>query len=341
MTPPGKTFDMPSLIKGLQGSGVPPEKVMDMLDQLMPVMTSQNKAELEGFKAISRAQSAGMQAFASELRALEMQKQTDIKQQGETRRLEQGQQKLDLLRAKAAGAVGGAKNLKNVEYIYPKDASGKVDQNQPPIGVRATTVNGKIVYLDAEGVPSTPGQLGAGGTAKEDKATRPAAGSAVRQSIVKAGIKNSLDRLNEIEKKFPTMNTSAFFGQSPEGPITRGLYGQGRSMMSSNQKQADAMWASMIDEAIPVFTGGLRGSDAFRKFLIEQAPGPGDDAASRKEKVRLLRANIQGTSKAFFDKFASDPGMWGQGITQEQVDEAKGGAAPAPSGEWKVEKVAP
>lgn len=330
MTPPGKQFDMPTLIRGLQSSGVPQEKVMDMLDQLMPVMNAQNKSELESFKAISRAQSAAMQAFSAEIRAVETQRQNDIRETAEQRRKDQGQQKLDIMRARAAGAAGGSGNLKTTEVVYPKGPDGRADETKDPVGVRAVTKSGKILYLDENGVPTTAAAL-QGGTAKEAKDTKTGASSAVRQNIVKAGVKNSLDRLNEIEKKFPNMNTSAFFGQHGEGPITRGLYGAGRGQMSSGQKQADAMWASMIDEAIPVFTGGLRGSDAFRKFLIEQAPGPGDDAASRKEKVRLLRANIEGTSKAFFNKFSSDPSMWASGITQDQVEEAKG-AAPAASG---------
>lgn len=321
-----KPFNLPQMIQSLQRSGIPAEKVMDMLDTLAPTMNAQNKAELDYFKAQATALKTANEAYAREINAWANMRRAQTGEQAETRRTEQGQQRLDIMRQRAAQAAGGSGNLKSTEVIYPKDASGKVDQTKPPIGTRSVTKSGKIIYMDPDGIVTTAGALGQGGTAKEGKAAGGGAG-AVRQSLVKSGVANSLSRLDEIEKKFPAMNTSAFFGTHGEGPVSRTAYGMGRGTLSSSQKQADAMWASFIDEAIPVFTGGLRGSDAFRRFLIEQAPGPGDDAASRKEKMRLLRANIEGTSKAFFNTFASNPAMWPPGVTKEQVEQAKGGGA--------------
>lgn len=350
--PPGQQFNLPTLIKQLKSSGIPSDKVMDMLDQLSPVMNSQNKQELEVYKLENQAMRAGLEAYARIMQAEAATKRADTGVKAEERRADQGQQKIDLMKRRTAQMAGGSGNLKKVELIYPKDASGKVDQTKEPIGTRAITKSGKMIYLDADGIQTTAGAL-AGGTASEDKASRVGVTNVVRQNIVRAGVRNSLARLDEVVKKFPNLNTSMFFGAHDEGPVTRGLYGAGRSQMSSEQKQADAGWASVVDEAIPVFTGGLRGSDAFRRFLIGQVPGPGDDAGSRTEKVRLLRANIQGTSHAFFDRFAADPSMWASGITPEEVDEAKTSieapgaapkpkpAAPATAGGWKVEKVAP
>lgn len=348
---PGQQFNLPSLIKQLKSSGVPSDKVMDMLDQLAPVMNAQNKQELDVYKLENQAMRAGLEAYARIMQAEAATKRADTGVQAEARRKDQGQQKIDLMKRRAAQAVGGAGNLKKVELIYPKDASGKVDQTKEPIGTRAITKNGKMIYLDTDGIQVTAGAL-AGGTAAEDKASRVGVTNVVRQNIVKAGVRNSLARLDEVVKKFPNLNTSMFFGAHDEGPVTRGLYGAGRGQMSSEQKQADAGWASVVDEAIPVFTGGLRGSDAFRRFLIGQVPGPGDDAGSRAEKVRLLRANIQGTSHAFFDRFASDPSMWASGTTPDEVDEVKSSietpsapgkpkAAAPTTGGWKVEKVTP
>jgi len=233
-----------------------------------------------------------------------------------------------------SGGASGAGSLKAVEYIYPRKADGSIDETKGPIGTRGVNKGGKMIVLDADGNETTLAAL-AGGTAKEAKDTKVGVTNVVRQNIVKSGVTNSLARLDEIEKKFPDNNTSPFFGTHAENPASRALYGVGRGMQSSTAKQVDAAWASMIDEAIPVFTGGLRGSDAFRRFLIEQAPGPGDDKASRAEKIRLLRANINGTSKAFFNKFVSDPTFWAPGTKPEEVQDVKGGA---PS-EWKVEKV--
>lgn len=347
----GKQFDLRALVQGLKSSGVPPDKVMDMIDQLAPVMNAQNKAELESLKVQNKAMEAGIHAYKAITEAYRHSQEVDIKQQAETRKSEQGDRRLDIMKRRAEAAAGGSGNLKGkIEMLYPKGPDGKVDQTKDPIGTRATTKSGKIVYLDADGLQSTAAAL-AGGTASEDRASRVGVTNVVRQSLVKAGVKNALDRLKDIETKYPTLNTSAFFGTHGDNPATRALYGTGRGAMSSQQKQADAAWGSFIDEAIPVFTGGLRGSDAFRRFLIEQAPGVGDDTASRAEKVRLLKANIEGTSHAFFDRFSSDPGMWPAGTKPEDVEEAKQGIgkpaatrAPAPKaagGGWKVEKVTP
>jgi len=173
---------------------------------------------------------------------------------------------------------------------------------------------GKWESVSPNSVPSDATKIGA----KQTGVT-----NVVRQNIVRAGVKNSLARLDEIEKSMPSATTSSFFGQDPEGPVTRYAYGAGKSMQSKEQQKADAAYASFIDEAIPVFTGGLRGSDAFRRFLINQVPGPGDKPETVKEKLRLIRANIQGTSHAFFDKFASTPDMWAKDTKPEDVEQAK------------------
>ncbi len=332
-------MDLKSIIGGLRKSGVPGDQVMNMLDTLAPVMNAQNKQELEFFKANNAALKAANDAYAKVMTAMASTKRADTGAAAETRRTDQGQQNIDIkrdkenrLKASAAAAAGGAGFLKTTELVYPKGANGQPDQTQAPIGVRGITKTGKIINLDAEGiqVPTLEG-----GTAKEGKATGTSQRDAVRTSIVKSGITNAIARLDEIEKAHPFGATSSFFGQHGDNPLTRGAYGAAKSLQGGAQQDIDAKWASLIDEAIPVFTGGLRGSDAFRRFLIEQAPGPGDKPATIKEKMRLFRQNIEGTSKAFFNKYSSDPSFWGPGVKPEEV---KGGAAPK-QGEWKVEKV--
>jgi hypothetical protein len=323
-------LNLQKIVTDLKQSGVPPAKAMDVLDSLSPIMNAQNKSELEMFKATTRAQEAAIHSYRAVIEEYKAQKGMEIKQQEADRRERQGDARNEIMRKRAEASIGGSGNLKGkIDLIYPKDAQGKVDQTQPPIGTRATTKTGKIVYLDADGLQTTAAAL-AGGTASEDKASRVGVTNVVRQNIVRAGVTNSLRLLDEIEKEYPKDNTSVFFGTHGENPLTKGAYGMGRSAIGSKARQVDAKWAGFIDEAIPVFTGGLRGSDAFRRFLIEQAPGPGDDPASRAVKVKTIRDNISGTSKAFFNKFASDPSMWAPGIKPEEVEEAKQGAgAPA------------
>jgi hypothetical protein len=180
-------------------------------------------------------------------------------------------------------------------------------------------------------------RLDAAKEARDLKAQTSGKQAAVRQSIVKAAVNNSLKRLDEIEQRFgDNVTTSPFFGQSGSNPLTRGIYGLGKGLYGEKQQEADAKWGSFIDEAIPVFTGGLRGSDAFRKFLIEQVPGQGDKPKTVREKRRLFRENINGTSRAFFDKFSSDASMQAPGTSTEEIDAVRAGEG---AGAWRVEKV--
>lgn len=333
-----KPFDLRSIVGGLRKSGVPSEKVMDMLDQLTSVMSAANRQELDILKTTVNAERAAAQAYKAVHDAEARQREVKVKEEAEQSRRAWRSQSIELMKARAAALAGGTANLKLTEIVYPKDAQGRADETQDPIGTRNVTKTGKIIYMDPSGrqVPSL-----SGATAKESKDTKGSASTAVRTNIVKAGITNALARLNEIEKTFgDTATTSSFFGQHGDNPATRALYGAARSGQSAAQQTIDAKWASFIDEAIPVFTGGLRGSDAFRRFLIEQAPALGDKPATVKEKRRLFRQNIEGTSKAFFNKFSSDPSFWGPGVTADEV-KGSGGAVQQPTGEWKVEKVSP
>lgn len=303
MAPQPHPLDLKGIIGGLQKSGIKPDKVMDMLDALTPAMNAQNKQELDFFKANNAALKEANAAYARVMTAMAANTRANTGVKAEERRTEQGDERNAIAREKLGRQAGGAGNIKKWEY----------DKADPQKVVGGWTASGKHIKLDEPGqaVAGKPG--GAGGQA-----------AAVRSNIVKSGVKNAIDRLNEIDK-LGDVSTSSFFGQHGDNPLTRGAYGAAKGMQSKGQQDADAKWASMIDEAIPVFTGGLRGSDAFRRFLIEQAPGPGDKPETIREKKRLFRQNIEGTSKAFFNKYSNDPTFWGPGVTPEQ---AKGGAAP-------------
>lgn len=302
-------LDLKGIIGGLQKSGIKPDHVMDMLEALSPVMNAQNKQELEFFKANNAALKAANDAYAKTMTAMAAQTRASTGVDAEARRTEQGDRRLDqgdeknkIARDKLNRQAGGAGNIKKWEF----------DKADPTKVVGGWTASGKHIKLDEPGV-GVAGKPGGGGQA-----------AAVRSNIVKSGVTNAIARLNEIDK-LGDVSTSSFFGTHADNPLTRATYGAAKGMQGKGQQDTDAKWASMIDEAIPVFTGGLRGSDAFRRFLIEQAPGPGDKPETIREKKRLFRQNIEGTSKAFFNKYSSDPTFWGPGVTQEQ---AKGGAAP-------------
>lgn len=151
-----------------------------------------------------------------------------------------------------------------------------------------------------------------------------AGGTNTRNALVQASGKNAIDRLNELkadgEGQFPT--TSVMFGQHGDGVTSRVLHAAGQKALSTKQQKIDAGYASLVDEAIPVFTGGLRGSDAFRKFLLGQVPQPGDDEATANEKMRLFEANIKGTLHTFGGAFQANPGFHAEGGGAAAADNA-------------------
>lgn len=327
-------LDLKSIVLGLKNSGVPPEQVMNVLDTLTPTMNAQNQREVAALKAETAANAAATRAYAETIRAFKAQEEVRIKDEAEARRREgearrkgEAEMKGKLIEARIAALAGGDKGIKKSELLYAPGADGKPDMTAGPIGVRAITKTGRIIFMDAEGrqVPSITGA-----TAAESKASSVSVRDTVRSNLVEGSAFNALNRLDEIEKAHPKGTVSILFGKSPGDSLLMGAgHAAVRGTQDKTQQDIDAKWSAFIDEAIPVFTGGLRGSDAFRKFLIEQAPQPGAKPEVIAEKLRLFRENIAGTRQAFKQKFISDPSMWGAGVTPEQV---KGrGTAPKPA----------
>lgn len=150
-----------------------------------------------------------------------------------------------------------------------------------------------------------------------------------RAQLVVSSAKNTLNRLDEFLKdKESVPRSSLMFGAHPEGVIDRGAVAIGNTLIGEDQRKVDAAYNSIIDEAIPVFTGGLRGSDSYRRFLISQMPGPGDDDNSAAEKLRLFRSNVEGNLNTFSSAFKSNPAFHAEG----EAPGAAGGAIKTTSG---------
>lgn len=151
-----------------------------------------------------------------------------------------------------------------------------------------------------------------------------------RVALVTGAAKNALDRLAEIEKIYGNdYSVSPIFGEHATSPMGKVAEGATRMVMSKKQQKFDAQAGSFIDEAIPVFTGGLRGSDSFRRFLAGQLPQPMEDPETRKEKWRLFKANIEGMSNSFATAYGANPQYWGgkvgdtPAVTQTDVQNAQ------------------
>lgn len=174
--PERQVVNLPSMIQALnKGQGTPEEK-MEALNAIAPLLNQQQTQELKLFQAQTGALKAANEAYRKEMDLLLRERTEDRKgRQGDTR-LGIEQQNADTrkteaerrLRRSIESTTGGAAALKTTEFIYPKRDDGTIDQGAAPIGVRGVTKTGKIVVLDADGVPTTQGALG-GGSAKESK----------------------------------------------------------------------------------------------------------------------------------------------------------------------------
>jgi hypothetical protein len=343
------------LLSQLTKEGRTPDEIYGIMQEAVPILDKFNKDVMDQVrlkKEIYDAQKSAADAVTAKFKSEhpEEKKETDIEgfidrmaEKGIITKESVGALKLEALEgslAKMRPSEGGVPGGVGSDLLVDKGTGKSYAINKRSGKAWEMGEDGKWSEINpnelAKKELSKPGVSAKGGTQAQ----------AVRQKLVQAGAQNSLARLDEIDKKYGNATTSSFFGQSAEGPVTRYAYGKGRALgLSDKDRQVDAAWASFIDEAIPVFTGGLRGSDAFRRFLIEQAPGPGDDPKTVQEKKRLLRANINGTLHTFFDRFASDPSMWAQGTKQEEIDEAKasvsggGEKAKGGAGVWTVEPV--
>lgn len=159
-----------------------------------------------------------------------------------------------------------------------------------------------------------------GGTAKVQQ----------RVALVTGAAKNALDRLGEIEKEFGNnYSVSPIFGEHATSPMGKIAEGATRMALTKKQQAFDAQAGSFIDEAIPVFTGGLRGSDSFRRFLAGQLPQPMEDPETRARKWKLFRQNIEGMSNSFATAYGANPQYWGgktgdsPAVTQADVQKAQ------------------
>jgi hypothetical protein len=166
--------------------------------------------------------------------------------------------------------------------------------------------------------PKPGGAGGSGGSANAN----------ARVASVKAGVENTERNIEEIKQygkgQFPT--TSILFGRHAEGLISAAAYAGLRETLPKEQLAVDAKYNSMIDEAIPVFTNGLRGSDSFRQFLLNQVPQVGDPPDVANEKMRLFEANIKGTSKIYNQMFKTNPQF--QNPDEGPADIPKAGGQP-------------
>lgn len=277
------------------------------------VATGKNKSMWDEYNALKEKHGADIAGLQNDLKLLyakyDMPIQLELTNQGRAIDAIKLTEQMYNMSTKADTAIEAikARTQAHSDAMATREAmqgtkGWQVFQNKDGSLVRVNSVTGETQPIEGSQGLTKPGAAGAG------------AKSNVRTQIVQAASKNAIDRLNEIKTpdgSFPT--TSVMFGQHGTGAISRGIHSIGQSALSTDQQKIDAGYASLVDEAIPVFTGGLRGSDAFRQFLLGQVPQPGDDPETAKEKMRLFEANIKGTMNTFGGMYAANPSFQAPG----------------------------
>jgi hypothetical protein len=151
---PERSFNIPQMIQGFKAQGVPPEQIMDMLDELAPVMNATNKAELESYKLHNQGLSAAVRAYEGATRLYQAGQRIDETARRNMEKADEAQQRIKIaqrrLDAYVNKAAGGSNNVKNRQYIQDEDGNA--------IGTRAITQSGKILQFDVEGNPMTAEQ---------------------------------------------------------------------------------------------------------------------------------------------------------------------------------------
>lgn len=151
---PQRQFDLKSILQTLTKQGVPPDRVMDMLDEMAPIMSAQNKVELDNLKTAHSLQQDVLRYTQERVRELQGQQRLDIakgeaesrQQDRQTRARQRDETNARLqksLEAKLYGSVGGKDNLKRTDF--EKDADGNI------IGIVGITKSGKIIRKGMQG----------------------------------------------------------------------------------------------------------------------------------------------------------------------------------------------
>lgn len=114
----GGQLNLGDMIQSLKRNGVPDDQVLDVLDQLAPIMSAQDKQQLASLKQQLAAQKAGTEAYKAELQA----RRDADNQRYRKERLKQMQQRNDIEKRRLEARLGGTGKIKK----WNVDADGNV-----------------------------------------------------------------------------------------------------------------------------------------------------------------------------------------------------------------------
>lgn len=327
------------IVADLKASGVPPAIAMKALEQLTPIMNSQNQQELSMFKAQTAAAKATEQFYKDRLQLELNSQKVGVQQQAETRRssqgntrLDQGQQKINLAKQQQAG------DFTSQDIAYWTEVLQKGGSLPPRL---ATTPGGKRLMADvmkgtargnvspvemlanqAEFMGEKAGQRTLGTrTANIEMAATEAAGlSSLALKASDEWNRTGIKSLNDLEKyaqgktasptlrRFVAANTSFINAYArainPQGVGTVADKEHAREMLEVGFAKND--YAAAIEQLQQEISVAQKSPGKVKESMRERFVGGGDRKSAPQEAIDYLKEHPE-TSSQFSAKYGYLP----------------------------------
>lgn len=325
--------DIGALIKQLKATGFPPEKVMDMLDAVMPALNQQNQQELGFYKAQTEASRAAATFYKDrlniELRTQDLERK---RQQGNTR-LDQGQQRIGIQKEMMSGGDWSPQDVAYWTEVLQKGGSLPPRLATTPGGkkllsdIMKSTARGSVSPVEmlanqAEFMGEKAGQRTLGTrTANIEMAATEAAGlSSLALKASEEWNRSGIKSLNDLEKyvqgktaspqlrRFVAANTSFINAYArainPQGVGTVADKEHAREMLEVGFAKGD--YAAAIDQLQSEISVAQKSPSKVKESMRERFTGGGARQAAPKEALDYLQAHPE-TSSQFSAKYGYLP----------------------------------
>lgn len=340
------SLPLSKIVADLKQSGVPPAMAFDMLDQLTPIMNAQNKAELDSFKVINKAQEAAIHAYRATVQNEQALRSLDIKEGAEGRRQQQGderlginQQNVDVKKKKLdfeMGGAGGGFSEKDVAYwtevlqkggsLPPRLATtpgGKLLMQQVMKGTARGDVSPKDMLANqAEFMGEKAGQRTLGTrTANIEMAATEAAGLSglalkASDEWERTGIKslNDLEKYAQGKTASPTLRRFVAANTSFINAYARAINPQGVGTVADKEHAREMLevgfakgdYAAAIDQLQSEISVAQTSPSKVKESMRERFVGGGARKAAPQEALDYLKAHPD-TASQFSAKYGYLP----------------------------------
>ncbi len=203
-----KPLNMQGIISSLKQQGIPSDKIMDVMDELTPIMTAQNKAELDFYKTVSTAQDRLLSIKNAENKTAETARENAAKDADRDAKNQIARQRLQATAGKGGFKITRWATDENGNVIGGYDHAGhfhKVDDTAPKSNPKGDVEGSKklaALHSDrtaaiAESDTAKEAQIDAEIAALDKSkggAAKPAGGADVQAKLKAAGIPYEPDK---------------------------------------------------------------------------------------------------------------------------------------------------